>query len=238
MSFTHVQYIPLYEDSLALCFSRLFVANTTQGLLVLGVAVAHGRNTLSTSALGESSSTVEATENLRLADADGYLLPSHRNREQARRRDKRWGGEGRFQNLQWEEVEDRASRALGDGQASIMENSLRLEFHDDVSFTPIHVPPTNTCATTGHHANPVAGNSSRWPDLVGADNVWNRLQQAVSVRDECQSPPCCQVSTITAELSLSFVSLRSNQSIADLVGDQPPLFHYYCRLFYSSLSWG
>lgn len=123
----------------------------------------------------------------------GDHLPHH-NQRPALHEDTRWRGRGRFQELQREEDEDRASRVLGDGEGT--ESSLRLEFHE-ANSTPIVFPPTAECLTTNHQSSVVWDDSFGPAVLVGADNVWDRLQQAASARGQCPSLPCCQVSAQT-----------------------------------------
>ncbi|CAN0371257.1 unnamed protein product, partial [Pylaiella littoralis] len=145
--------------------------------------------TSSVLATGARGRWVEPSGSLQHAEADEHHL-HNQNQGPALRKGGRWHGQGRVQKLQWEEDKGRASRTLRD--ATDTESSLPLELHG-VGFTPIHLPPTTECLlpsnATAHHSSAVVVNSS---DLVGSDNVWNRLQQAVSARDQCQSPPCCQ----------------------------------------------
>lgn len=148
---------------------------------------------------------------LRHTEAGDHPL-AHDNEEPALHEHKRWSGQGRLEEKfrfngpsphlsehQRLDQEAHALRALADGGDA--ESSLHLEFHDD-SLTPINFPATAECVTTDLPSSAVAVTSFESTVLVGADNVWKRLQEALSAQGQCQSPPCCQVSAPTYHMPL------------------------------------
>lgn len=142
--------------------------------------------TLLTSALGGTSAETPRD----LADEEHRDHHFLHNQGSALFKHKRSRGHEPLQFIHRGRVEDRAS----DRGRQHTKSSVRLEF-DDTSVTPIQLPPTNECVTSGHHSSAMVTNSFGSTVLVRASNIWKRLQQAPSARNVCQSPPCCQVST-------------------------------------------
>lgn len=149
----------------------------------------HSPNVLATSALGITNNE-ESSRNLRHAEEAGDDLPHHNEAPAAAmKKDRRWRRRGGLHRLQSEEDKHHSFK-----DRSHSESSPRLEL-DDVSFARIRLPPTTECVTTDqHHSSAVVVKAFGATALVRPNHVWDRLQEATSRRDHCQTPPCCQVS--------------------------------------------